>query len=108
MKLVIKVLVSALAIYIAAIFSPMRISNFSAAISAAIVMGIIDWAIGKYTNLKTSPAGRGISGFLIGALVIYVTSMLVDGFYAGILGSIIGAAVLGVVSAVIPGEKTFK
>lgn len=107
MKLIIKILVSAVAIMIAAVFSPMRVSNFSAAIVAAIVMGILDWAITNYTDLRTSSAGRGVSGFLVGALVIYVTSKLVDGFYAGILGSIIGAAVLGFVSAIIPGEKTY-
>ncbi|EGY80580.1 phage holin family protein [Peptoniphilus indolicus] len=108
MKLIIKVLVSALAIAIAAALSPMRVSNFSAAIMAAIVMGGLDWLIGNYTNLRTSSAGRGASGFLVGAAVIYITGKLVSGFSSGIIGSLIGAAVLGIVSAIIPGEKTFK
>ncbi|WP_455258341.1 phage holin family protein, partial [Peptoniphilus asaccharolyticus] len=82
--------------------------NFSAAIMAAIVMGGLDWLIGNYTDLKKSPAGRGGSGFLVGALVIYITGKLVSGFSAGIIGSLIGAAVLGIVSAAIPGEKTFR
>ncbi|WBW49970.1 phage holin family protein [Peptoniphilus equinus] len=107
MRLIVKIFVSALSIGIAAALSPMQVSNFSAAIVAAVVMGLINWGIENFTTVKSSSLGRGLSGFLIGALVIFITGQLVDGFHAGIFGALIGAFVLGIVSAVIPGEKTY-
>lgn len=106
-KLIIKVLVAALAIAIAAFFTP-GMSNeggIGSLIIAAIVIGILDWAILKLTSIDASPFGRGIVGFLVAAVILYITGMLVEGFTVTILGALIGALILGVVDAIIPGDK---
>ncbi|MBP2025534.1 phage holin family protein [Peptoniphilus stercorisuis] len=104
-QLIIKILVSAIAISIAAFFSPMQVTNYSAAIMASIVIGVLDWAINKFLGIKASPAGRGTVGFITAAIIIYLTGRIVDGFSASIIGSLIGAFVIGIVDALIPGNK---
>lgn len=104
-NLLIKILVSGFAISIAAFFSPMRVTNYKAAIIAAIVIGILDWLIDKFLGVKASPAGRGTSGFITAAIIIYLTGKIVDGFSASIIGSLIGAFVIGIVDTFLPPDK---
>lgn len=108
-SLLLKVLASAVAILLAAFLAPgMQVTNFSAAILAAIVMGIIDWAISKFTGINESRASKGAVGFITGVVIIYLTGKIVDGFTVSFLGAIIGAVILGLVDMVIPGERTYK
>lgn len=107
-KLILKIIVSAIAIAIAAFFTP-GMSNEGGIWSlllAAIVIGILDWGILKFTKIDATPFGRGIVGFLVAAIVLYITGMIVDGFTVTILGALIGALILGVVDAIIPGDQT--
>lgn len=107
-SLLLKVLASAVAVFVAAFLAPgMEVTNFSAAIVAAIAMGIIDWAILKFTGYDGSPKGKGAIGFITAAIVIYLTGLIVDGFTVSIIGALIGAAVLGIVDMIIPGERTY-
>lgn len=107
-SLLLKVLASAVAVFVAAFLAPgMEVTNFSAAIVAAIAMGIIDWAILKFTGYDGSPTGKGAIGFITAAIVIYLTGVIVDGFTVSIIGALIGAAVLGIVDMIIPGERTY-
>lgn len=106
--LLLKVLASAVAVFVAAFLAPgMEVTNFSAAIVAAIAMGIIDWAILKFTGYDGSPKGKGAIGFITAAVVIYLTGLIVDGFTVSIIGALIGAAILGIVDMIIPGERTY-
>lgn len=106
--LLLKVLASAVAVFVAAFLAPgMEVTNFTAAIIAAIAMGIIDWAILKFTGYDGSPKGKGAIGFITAAVVIYLTGLIVDGFTVSIIGALIGAAILGIVDMIIPGERTY-
>lgn len=107
-SLLLKVLASAVAVFVASFLAPgMEVTNFSAAIVAAIAMGIIDWAILKFTGYDGSPKGKGAIGFITAAVVIYLTGLIVDGFTVSIIGALIGAAILGIVDMIIPGERTY-
>lgn len=106
-KLIVKIIVAALAIAIAAFFTP-GMSNeggIASLILAAIVIGVLDWAILKLTKIDASPFGRGFVGFIVAAVILYITGMIVDGFTVTLFGAIIGALILGIVDAIIPGEK---
>ncbi|MBS4538800.1 phage holin family protein [Clostridium sp. D2Q-11] len=106
-KLIIKIIVAALAIAIATFFTP-GMSNEGgiwSLILAAIVIGILDWAILKFTNIDASPFGRGFVGFIVAAAILYITGMIVEGFTVTIFGAIIGALILGVVDIFIPEDK---
>ena len=105
-KLLIKVLVSGLAVLITSALSPgIQTDGYSAAIMAGIVIGLLDWAINKFTGIDASAFGRGAVGFIVAAIILFITGKIVDGFTVSILGAIIGALVLGIVDTFLPADK---
>ena len=65
-----------------------------------------DYLIQRVTGLDASPFGRGIVGFIISAVVLYITQFLVPNMGVTFWGAIIGALVIGIIDMIIPG-KTF-
>ncbi|CDZ74255.1 putative membrane protein [Peptoniphilus sp. ING2-D1G] len=107
-SLLLKVLVSGAAIWLAAFLAPgMSVENFGAAIVAAIVIGLLDWVLNKFLGVDPSPLGKGVTGFLVAAVVLFVAGKLVNGLNVSILGALIGALVLGIVDMILPGGRTY-
>lgn len=69
----------------------------------AIIIAIVDFIISKL--LSASKAAKGITGFLVMALVLYISGMVLKGFKVTILGALIGGLVYGIVDAIIPGKR---
>lgn len=91
---------------ITAFFTPgFQISNFWALAAAAIVLTIIDYLITKFTGLHASSFGKGFVGFVLSAVVLYVTQYFVAGYTVSWMAAIIGALVYGVVDYFLPGEQ---
>ena len=105
-KLIIKILISGLAILITSALSiGIQTDGYTTAIMAGIVIGILDWAINKFTGVDASPFGRGAVGFVVAAIILFITGQIVDGFTVSILGAIIGALILGIVDSFLPADK---
>lgn len=105
-KLLIKVLVSGLAILLTSALSiGIQTDGYTTAILAALVIGILDWAINKFTGVDASPFGRGAVGFIVAALILFITGRIVDGFNVTIIGALVGAIVLGIVDSFLPTDK---
>lgn len=105
-KLIIKILISGLAILITSALSiGIQTDGYTTAIMAAVVIGILDWVINKFTGVDASPFGRGAVGFVVAAIILFITGKFVDGFTVSVLGAIIGALVLGVVDSFLPADK---
>ncbi|MBS4881536.1 MAG: phage holin family protein [Peptoniphilus harei] len=105
-KLIIKILISGLAILITSALSiGIQTDGYTTAIMAAVVIGILDWAINKFTGVDASPFGRGAVGFVVAAIILFITGKIVDGFTVSILGAIIGALILGIVDSFLPADK---
>lgn len=105
-KLIIKILISGLAILITSALSiGIQTDGYTTAILAAFVIGILDWAINKFTGVDASPFGRGAVGFVVAAIILFITGKIVDGFTVSILGAIIGALILGIVDSFLPADK---
>ena len=103
--MLVRMLVSAVVLAITAFFTPgFTIDNIWTLIIAAVVIGAIDYLIQRFTGFDASPFGRGISGFLVSAAIIYVTRYIVPGFNVGIIGALIAAAIIGIIDAIIPGR----
>lgn len=91
---------------ITAFFTPgFSISNFWALAAAAIVLTIIDYLIVKFTGLHASAFGKGFVGFVLSAVVLYVTQYFVAGYTISWIAAIVGAIVYGVVDYFLPGEQ---
>ena len=105
-KLIIKILISGLAILITSALSiGIQTDGYTTAILAAVVIGILDWAINKFTGVDASPFGRGAVGFVVAAIILFITGQIVDGFTVSILGAIIGALILGIVDSFLTKKK---
>jgi len=76
--------------------------GFGTALLAAIVIAVIDYVIQKLFKMDASPFGRGIVGFLLSALVIYLTQFFVPGMEVNVFGAIVAALIIGIIDAIIP------
>lgn len=106
-SLLVKILVSAVVLGIAAWLTPgFSISGgFGTLFIAAVVVGLLSWGAVEFIGVKASPFGAGASGFLLTAVILYLTRYIVDGFSISIIGALLGALVLGIVDLVIPGSR---
>ena len=98
--------IAAIVLAITAFFTPgFQINSFWALATAAIVLTVIDYLITKFTGLHASSFGKGFVGFVLSAVVLYVTQYFVAGYTVSWIAAIIGALVYGVVDYFLPGEQ---
>lgn len=91
---------------ITAFFTPgFEINNFWALAAAAVVLTVMDYLIIKLTGLHASPFGKGFVGFVLSAVILYVTQYFVAGYAISWIAAIVGALVYGVVDYFIPGDQ---
>ena len=101
-----RLVTAAIVLAITAFFTPgFSISNFWALAAAAIVLTIIDYLIVKFTGLHASAFGKGFVGFVLSAVVLYVTQYFVAGYTISWISAIVFAIVYGVVDYFLPGEQ---
>lgn len=103
---VVRFIVGMVVLGITAALTPgFSISNIWALALGALVLSIIDYLVYRLLGLDASPFGRGITGFILAAVIIYATQYFVSGYDVTILGAILGALVYGIVDLIIP-DKT--
>ena len=78
------------------------VSGFVTALVAALIIAAADYLIERVFGFDASPFGRGISGFLVSAAIIYVAQFFVTGMEASLLGAVIAALVIGLVDMMLP------
>ena len=101
-----RLVTAAIVLAITAFFTPgFQINSFWALAAAAVVLTIIDYLITKFTGLHASSFGKGFVGFVLSAVVLYVTQYFVAGYTVSWIAAIIGALVYGVVDYFLPGEQ---
>lgn len=71
---------------------------------AAVVITVLDSLAEGLMGIDASPFGKGIKGFVIAAIIIYLTQFLVPNMRVTILGAIMAAIVVGILDAVFPGR----
>lgn len=103
--MIIRVIVTAIVVAIAAFFTAgFSIDGLWSLLLASVVIGVLDHLVQMFTGVEASPFGKGITGFLVAAIILYVTKFIVPGFNISVLGALIGALVIGIVDVVIPGK----
>ncbi len=102
-----RLVASAVILAITAFFTPgFTINNFWALAIAAIVLTVIDYLVTKFTGLNASPFGKGFVGFVLAAIVLYITQFFVAGYSISWVAAIVGALIYGVVDYFIPGNQS--
>ncbi len=101
-----RLVTAAVVLAITAFFTPgFQINNIWSLAAAAVVLTAIDYLITKFTGLHASSFGKGFVGFVLSAVVLYVTQYFVAGYTVSWMAAIVGALVYGVVDYFLPGEQ---
>ena len=101
-----RLVTAAIVLAITAFFTPgFEISNIWALAAAAVVLTVIDYLITRFTGLHASSFGKGFVGFVLSAVVLYVTQYFVAGYTVSWIAALVGALVYGVVDYFLPGEQ---
>lgn len=101
-----RLITAAIVLAITAFFTPgFAINNIWSLALAAVVLTVLDYLIIKFTGLNASPFGKGFVGFILSAVILYVTQYFVVGYSISWLAAIIGALIYGIVDYLIPGEQ---
>ncbi|HHW48067.1 MAG TPA: phage holin family protein [Clostridiaceae bacterium] len=103
--LLIRLVVGAIVLAITAALTPgFSIAGIWPLIFAAIILALLDYLALKILGVNASPFGRGITGFILAAAIIYITQFFVAGYTVSLWGALIGALVYGIVDLIIPGK----
>jgi uncharacterized membrane protein YvlD (DUF360 family) len=71
---------------------------------AALVISVLDYLVESFMGVDASPFGRGIKGFVIAAVILYLTQFFVPNMSVSIFGALLAALAIGIVDAIIPGR----
>lgn len=105
LSLILRVVVNSIVLLIVSALLPnFFIADWGTAILAAIVITVLDYLIEAIFKFDASPFGRGLSGFIVSAAIIYATQFLVAGVAVTIWGALIGSLLIGIFNMIIPGR----
>lgn len=103
LRTIIRFVVAALVLmFIGAIVPGFKSLNFVSALLAAIVIAGISYLIEVVLGRDISPYAHGVVGFLVSAVVIYVTQFIVPGMSVSIIGALLASLLIGLVDLFIP------
>lgn len=100
---VVRFIVSALVLMLVGWIVPQfSVGSFWSALLLALVIAALGWIIEGIFGKKVTPFGRGIVGFLVSALVIWLAQFIVGDVSVSILGALLAALVIGIIDLFIP------
>lgn len=102
---IIRALVGAVVLAVTAFLTPgFTISGIWPLIIAAAVIALLDYLVQRVLGVDATPFGRGLTGFIVAAVIIYVVKFIVPGYNVTLLGAVLGALVYGIINLLIPGK----
>ena len=102
---VIRVIVSAIVLMLVGFIVPgFSVSGFWGALIAALVIAGLGYVVELIFGKRISPHGRGIVGFVVSAVVIYIAQFIAPTMHTNIWGALIAAFVIGIIDAFVPTE----
>lgn len=105
MHFIVRLVVGAIVLAVTAFLTPgFTISSIYTLLLAAVVIALLDYLVFKLLKLDASPFGRGITGFIVAAAIIYLTKFIVSGYNISLFAALIAALIYGIVDALIPGR----
>ena len=105
LRLIVRFIVSALVLLVLSFILPgFAVVGFGGALLAALVIAVLGYIVEALMGEKISPQNRGVVGFIVSAIVIYVAQFLVPAMTVSVLGAALAAIVIGIVDAFVPTE----
>ncbi|MCX7842815.1 MAG: phage holin family protein [Clostridia bacterium] len=102
---IVRLVVGAIVLAITAALTPgFTIDGLWSLIVGALVLAALDYFAARFLGVNATPFGKGITGFIMSAIIIYITAVLVVGINVNLFGALLGALIYGIVDAIIPGR----
>lgn len=102
---VLRLIVVAVVLGITSFFTPgFTIHGLWSYLIAALVITVLDYFAESFMGVDASPIGKGLKGFAIAAVIIYLAQFLVPHMRVTIIGALLAAAVIGIIDALLPGR----
>lgn len=96
-------IVSALVLMLVGFILPgFKALTFFHALLAAIVIAVLGWVIESLMGKSVSPYGRGVVGFIVSAITIWVAQFVVPGMAVSVIGALLAAFVIGIIDLFVP------
>ncbi|MCZ8516369.1 phage holin family protein [Paenibacillus filicis] len=105
----IRFIVSALMLIVVSWIVPgFTVGGFWSAFFLALVIAVAAWVIEGIFGRRITPFGRGIVGFIVSALVIWLAQFIVSGVSTSFIGALLAALVIGIIDLFIPIKSPFE
>ena len=98
-RLIIVMVVLAITSFFTPGFSIMGLWSY---LIAAAVISVLDFLVELLIGIDASPFGKGIKGFVISAIIIYVAQFFVPNMAVSIIGALLASLVIGILDAIFP------
>lgn len=101
---IVRFVISALVLMVVSWLTPgVQVAGFWGALFASLVIAGLGWVAQAVMGRGASPAGRGITGFIAAAVVIYLTGLMFPGWISVTWwGAALAAFIIGLADAVVP------
>ncbi|KUK41278.1 MAG: hypothetical protein XD69_0676 [Clostridia bacterium 62_21] len=102
---IIRFVVSAIVLMIVSWVSPGFVvkGGFVGALIAAAVIALLGYLVELLLGERISPQSRGLVGFSVAAVVIYLAQFIIPGLLSvSLIGALIAAFVIGLIDAFVP------
>lgn len=100
---IVRFVISAIVLLIVSWIVPQfSVGGFGSALLLALVIAALGWVIESLFGKKVTPFGRGIVGFLISALVIWLSQFIITSVHVTVVGALLAALVIGIIDIFMP------
>lgn len=101
-----RLVLTALVLGLTSFFTPgFSINGLWSFLLAALIISVIDYLVESFMGVDASPFGRGVKGFFIAAIILYITQFFVPNMRVSLIGALLAALVIGILDAVLPGKS---
>lgn len=98
-----RLIIMAIVLFLVSVFTPgFSITGMWSFLIAALVICLLDYLLESVMKVDASPFGKGLKGFILSAVILYVTQFIVPNMQVSIWGALLGALAIGVLDAVFP------
>jgi len=105
--MIVRFIVSALVLMLVSYVVPgFRVFGFTGALIASVVIAVLGYAAEAiFGREKITRTGRGAVGFVVSAIVIYLSQFIVPGsLQVSIIGALLASLVIGIIDTFVPTE----
>ena len=103
LRTIVRFIVAALVLMLIGVIVPgFKAIGFGSALLAALVIAGISYLIELVLGRDISPYAHGVVGFLVSAVVIYITQFIVPGMSVSLMGALLASLVIGLIDLFVP------